>query len=74
MDEVLINAEDGLSISEATSNKFAQIISSTKEIGSQVEDVSATVQRMPAGLQEVTSQSGDIVFVVSLNAESASAS
>jgi len=71
MSEVLINAEDGLSISEATSNKFAQIISSTKEIGPQIEEVSATVQQMSAGLQEVTSQSGDIVSTASLNAGSA---
>ncbi|PKG23566.1 methyl-accepting chemotaxis protein [Niallia nealsonii] len=71
MSKVLIHAEDGLSISEATSNKFAQIISSTKVIGPQIEEVSATVQQMSAGLQEVTSQTGDIVSIASFNAEGA---
>ncbi|TRZ37100.1 methyl-accepting chemotaxis protein [Niallia circulans] len=71
MGEVSKNAEDGLSISEATSDKFAQIIKSTSDMGPQMEDVSGAAQQMSAGLQEVSSAASDIATIAVGNAAGA---
>ena len=71
MGEVAKNAEAGLSISEATSDKFAQIIKSTREMGPQMEDVSGAAQQMSAGLQEVSSSANDIATISLGNAAGA---
>ncbi len=71
MGEVSKNAEAGLSISEATSDKFAQIIQSTKEMGPEMEDVSGAAQQMSAGLQEVSSSANDIATIALGNAAGA---
>ncbi|MFT8320110.1 MAG: methyl-accepting chemotaxis protein [Bacillus sp. (in: firmicutes)] len=71
MGKVSKNAEDGLEISEATSDKFEQIIKSTREMTPEIEEVSATVQEMSAGLQEVTSSSADISSIAGQNASGA---
>lgn len=71
MGEVSKNAEAGLSISEATSDKFAQIIKSTREMGPQMEGVSGAAQQMSAGLQEVSSSANDIATISLGNAAGA---
>lgn len=68
MSEVSKNAEDGLAISESTSQNFSLIIGSTRDMGPQIEEVSATAQQMSAGLQEVTSSANDIATIAVDNA------
>lgn len=70
MDEVVTNAEQGVRVSELTSEKFAEILSSTRDITPQIEQVSATVQQISASIDEVTDSAVEMAHLAQTNAAS----
>jgi methyl-accepting chemotaxis protein len=68
MSEVMKNAENGVKVSEQTSDKFHQILNSTRKITPQITEVSATVQQISANIEEVTTSANDIVRLAQANA------
>lgn len=70
MSEALTNAKSGLKVSEQTSDKFAQILTSTKTITPQIEEVTGTVQQMTASIQEVTASANELSNLAQANAAS----
>jgi methyl-accepting chemotaxis protein len=70
MSEVVVNAENGVKVSEQTSEKFALILSSAKDMTPQIEQVTATVQQISASIDEVTNSAIEISGLAQLNAAS----
>ncbi|GAE28541.1 methyl-accepting chemotaxis protein [Halalkalibacter wakoensis JCM 9140] len=70
MGEVMANAEKGVKVSEQTSNKFTQILTSTKNITPQIEDVTATVQQISANIDEVSVSAKEISELAKANSSS----
>ncbi|PLR94430.1 methyl-accepting chemotaxis protein [Bacillus sp. T33-2] len=67
MEEVTVNAEQGVKVSVETSQKFAKIIESTKAIAPQLEEISATVQQISASVEEVAASSTHITQTAKVN-------
>lgn len=70
MSEVMTNAENGVKVSERTSNKLVQILTSTKNITPLIEEVSITVQKMTANIEEVSTSANEIAGLAQENAAS----
>ncbi|MCA1033819.1 methyl-accepting chemotaxis protein [Bacillus infantis] len=68
MDEAVINAEEGVKVSEQTSEKFAGILNSTRNITPLIEQVTATVQQITASIDEATNAAMDISMMAQENA------
>jgi methyl-accepting chemotaxis protein len=68
MNEVTENAKNGVEISEETSKKFAQILSSTRNITPQIEEVTATVQQISANIEEISGSADEISTLAQANA------
>jgi len=63
MSEVSKNAEQGLSISTETSEKFDSILNRMNTMTPQIEEVSATVQQITAAIQEVTASANELAII-----------
>lgn len=70
MNEVVINAEAGVKVTEQTSDKFTQILESTRNMTPQIEQVTATVQQISASIDEVANAAMNISQVAQNNAAS----
>ncbi|WP_226528843.1 methyl-accepting chemotaxis protein [Metabacillus niabensis] len=70
MNEVVHNAEEGVKVSEITSEKFAQILTSTKNITPQIEQVTATVQQISASIDEIANSAMEVSRLAQENAAS----
>ncbi|PGT79240.1 methyl-accepting chemotaxis protein [Bacillus sp. AFS040349] len=70
MNEVVTNVEEGVKVSEQTSNKFTQILSSTRNMTPQIEQVTATVQQISASIDEITNSAMEISQLSQANAAS----
>ncbi|MDL4840991.1 methyl-accepting chemotaxis protein [Aquibacillus rhizosphaerae] len=70
MGEVMTNAENGVKVSQQTSDKFAQILNSTRNITPQIEDVTATVQQISASIEEVSTSAREVSEQAQTNAAS----
>lgn len=70
MTEVVANAENGVKVSQQTSEKFEQILKSTKDMTPQIEQVTATVQQISASIDEVTNSAIEISSLAQINAAS----
>lgn len=70
MNEVVTNVEEGVKVSEQTSNKFTQILSSTRNMTPQIEQVTATVQQISASVDEITNSAMEISQLSQANAAS----
>ena len=70
MNEVVQNADEGVKISERTSEKFAQILTSTKNITPQIEQVTATVQQISASIDEIANSAMEVSRLAQENAAS----
>lgn len=70
MGEVVINAEEGVKVSERTSEKFTQILASTRNITPQIEQVTATVQQISASIDEIANSAEEISKLAKDNAAS----
>ncbi len=68
MSEVMQNAENGVKVSQETSNKFTVILDRTKDITPQIEEVTATVQEISASIQEVAASANEITGLAQGNA------
>ncbi|MBM7704372.1 methyl-accepting chemotaxis protein [Metabacillus iocasae] len=71
MNEVVTNAEKGLHVSKQTSDKFLRILTSTKEIAPEMEQMTATVQEILANIDKVTNSAMNISELAQTNAASA---
>ncbi|RSK48697.1 HAMP domain-containing protein [Bacillus canaveralius] len=67
MEEVTVNAEQGVKVSVETSQKFAKIIQSTKAITPQIEEISATVQQISASVEELSTSATNITQLAKVN-------
>ncbi|UGB32461.1 methyl-accepting chemotaxis protein [Metabacillus sp. B2-18] len=63
MGEVSKNAEQGLTISTETSEKFDSILNRMNTMTPQIEEVSATVQQITAAIQEVTASANELAII-----------
>ena len=63
MNEVSKNAEQGLSISTETSEKFDLIMNRMNRMTPQIEEVSAVVQQISAAVQEVSASANELVVI-----------
>ncbi|MCV9887463.1 methyl-accepting chemotaxis protein [Metabacillus halosaccharovorans] len=63
MNEVSKNAEQGLSISTETSEKFDLIMNRMNRMTPQIEEVSAVVQQISAAVQEVSTSASELVVI-----------
>ncbi|PMC35138.1 chemotaxis protein [Bacillus sp. UMB0899] len=63
MDEVSKNAEQGLSISIETSEKFELIMEQMNSMTPQIEEVTAVVQQISAAVQEVSASANELVVI-----------
>lgn len=70
MNEVVTNVEEGVKVSEQTSDKFTQILSSTRNMTPQIEQVTATVQQISASIDEITNSAMGISQLSQANAAS----
>jgi methyl-accepting chemotaxis protein len=70
MDEAVSNAEEGVKVSEQTSDKFAEILTSTKNITPLIEQVTATVQQISANIEEATNAAMEVSMMAQENAAS----
>ncbi|WP_121663523.1 methyl-accepting chemotaxis protein [Metabacillus litoralis] len=70
MNEVVTNVEEGVKVSEQTSDKFTQILSSTRNMTPQIEQVTATVQQISASIDEITNSAMEISQLSQANAAS----
>ncbi|MCM3162194.1 methyl-accepting chemotaxis protein [Metabacillus litoralis] len=70
MYEVVTNVEEGVKVSEQTSDKFTQILSSTRNMTPQIEQVTATVQQISASIDEITNSAMAISQLSQANAAS----
>lgn len=70
MNEVVHNADEGVKVSERTSEKFAQILTSTKNITPQIEQVTATVQEISASIDEIVNSAMEVSRLAQENAAS----
>jgi methyl-accepting chemotaxis protein len=70
MDEAVSNAEEGVKVSEQTSEKFAEILTSTKNITPLIEQVTATVQQISANIEEATNAAMEVLMMAQENAAS----
>jgi methyl-accepting chemotaxis protein len=68
MSEVMENAEQGVKVSVETSNKFTQILDSTRKITPQIEEVTAAVQQISANIEEVSTSVDEIAKNAQANA------
>lgn len=68
MAKVSRDVEEGLHISEATIEKFEQIIADMRETAPQIEDISATVEQIAAGIHEVTFNAKELMVIATNNA------
>jgi methyl-accepting chemotaxis protein len=68
MSEVMENAEQGVKVSVETSNKFTQILDSTRKITPQIEEVTAAVQQISANIEEVSTSVDEIAKNAQSNA------
>ncbi|WP_153125681.1 methyl-accepting chemotaxis protein [Peribacillus tepidiphilus] len=68
MSEVMENAEQGVKVSIETSNKFTQILDSTRKITPQIEEVTAAVQQISANIEEVSTSVDEIAKNAQANA------
>ncbi|APH05662.1 methyl-accepting chemotaxis protein [Bacillus weihaiensis] len=70
MSEVVENVEEGVKVSELTSDKFSQILSSTQNISPQIEQVSATIQQISASIDEMVNTAKELSNLAQDNAAS----
>ena len=63
MNEVSKNAEQGLTISTETSDKFDVIMNRMNMMTPQIEEVSAVVQQISAAIQEVSASANELVVI-----------
>ncbi|WP_226665990.1 methyl-accepting chemotaxis protein [Metabacillus litoralis] len=63
MSKVSKNAEEGLTISTETSEKFGFIMNSMNQMTPQIEEVTATVQQMSAAVQEVSASANELTVI-----------
>lgn len=70
MGEAVVNAEEGVKVSQQTSSKFAQILQSTQRITPEIEQVSATVQEISASIDEITHSAIEISKLAQTNSAS----
>lgn len=70
MNEVVHNANEGVKVSEITSEKFAQILTSTINITPQIEQVTATVQQISASIDEIANSAMEVSRLAQENAAS----
>ncbi|MGD6842855.1 methyl-accepting chemotaxis protein [Bacillus infantis] len=70
MDEAVSNAEEGVKVSEQTSDKFAEILTSTQNITPLIEQVTATVQQISANIEEATNAAMEVSMMAQENAAS----
>ncbi|WP_186580781.1 methyl-accepting chemotaxis protein [Aquibacillus kalidii] len=68
MSEVMKNAENGVQVSEQTSDKFSRILSGTKDIAPKIEEVTATVQQILASIEEVSTSAKEVAELSQTNA------
>jgi methyl-accepting chemotaxis protein len=70
MDEAVSNAEEGVKVSEQTSDKFAEILTSTQNITPLIEQITATVQQISANIEEATNAAMEVSMMAQENAAS----
>ncbi|MEN8701598.1 methyl-accepting chemotaxis protein [Bacillus infantis] len=70
MDEAVSNAEEGVKVSEQTSEKFAEILTSTQNITPLIEQVTATVQQISANIEKTTNAAMEVSMMAQENAAS----
>ncbi|WP_409290281.1 methyl-accepting chemotaxis protein [Peribacillus sp. SCS-37] len=70
MNEVVKNAEEGVKVSEQTSDKFNKILNSTRNITPQIEQVTATVQQISASIDEIAESAQELSHLAQTNAAS----
>ena len=68
MKEVMENAEQGVKVSEETSNKFAQILQSTRDITPKIEEITASIHQISVSVDEVSESSNKITAHAQENA------
>lgn len=68
MKKVMENAEEGVKVSVETSNKFSQILDSTRSITPKIEEIKASVQQISASIEEVAQVSNDMTAHAQENA------
>ncbi|WP_340372334.1 HAMP domain-containing methyl-accepting chemotaxis protein [Peribacillus sp. FSL E2-0218] len=68
MKKVMENAEEGVKVSVETSNKFSQILDSTRSITPKIEEIKASVQQISASIDEVAQVSNDMTAHAQENA------
>ncbi|MED3655150.1 MULTISPECIES: methyl-accepting chemotaxis protein [Heyndrickxia] len=70
MNEVTNNAEQGVTVTIETSQKFKAIIDQTKNIAPQIEEITATVQQISASVEEVSTSAKEVSMHSQENASS----
>lgn len=70
MATVVENAQNGLTVSEETIQKFTEILNGMQEIAPKIENVSTTIQEMAGNIQEVETNANDISDIAKSNAAS----
>jgi methyl-accepting chemotaxis protein len=70
MNEAVSNAEEGVKVSEQTSDKFAEILTSTQNITPLIEQVTATVQQISSNIEEATNAAMEVSMMAQENAAS----
>ncbi|MDN4494663.1 methyl-accepting chemotaxis protein [Ureibacillus aquaedulcis] len=70
MSEVLVNANQGLAVTEETSDKFLQIIENTRNITPEIEEMTATMNRISVSVQDVVATAKTLTEVAQENAAS----
>lgn len=68
MKQVMENAEQGVKVSVETSNKFAQILQSTRDITPKIEEITASIQQISVSVDEVSESSNKITAHAQENA------
>nr|WP_106784410.1 methyl-accepting chemotaxis protein [Lysinibacillus timonensis] len=70
MKEVLDSANQGLTVTEATSGKFLHIIENSRNITPQIEEITVTMDKISASVQEVVATAKSLTEVAQENAAS----
>ncbi|MGE7778347.1 methyl-accepting chemotaxis protein [Peribacillus sp. NPDC097264] len=68
MKDVMDNAEQGVKVSVETSNKFAQILQSTRDITPKIEEITASIQQISVSVDEVSETSNKLTAHAQENA------
>lgn len=70
MDEVMINAKDGMEITTETANRFVRILEQTRSVTPQIEGISSTVQGIARNIQTVSDVAEELAAFAQENAAS----